>query len=77
VKATEAKLLDFLKRSPRFISPTNQRTYSSTERECRQLGRWGSGDVQVSLGESEELPYVLGLVRQAFEEQMGNGEAKA
>ena len=37
MKATEAKLLDFLKRSPQFVIPVYQRTYSWTERECRQL----------------------------------------
>jgi len=37
MKATEAKLLDFLKKSPQFVIPIYQRTYSWTERECRQL----------------------------------------
>src|SRR5262245_22671053 len=37
MKATEAKMLDFLKKSPQFVIPIYQRTYSWTERECRQL----------------------------------------
>src|SRR5205823_10225644 len=37
MKATEAKLLQFLKKSPQFIIPIYQRTYSWTERECQQL----------------------------------------
>ena len=37
MKATEAKLLDFLKKSPQFVIPIYQRTYSWTELECRQL----------------------------------------
>jgi uncharacterized protein with ParB-like and HNH nuclease domain len=37
MKATEAKLLDFLRKSPQFIIPIYQRTYSWTEKECRQL----------------------------------------
>jgi predicted transport protein len=37
-------------------------------------GRWGNGDVEVSLASLDELPYVMGLVRQSFEKQMGNGE---
>jgi hypothetical protein len=37
MKATEAKLLEFLKKSPQFVVPIYQRTYSWTERECRQL----------------------------------------
>ena len=37
MKATEAKLLAFLKKSPQFVIPIYQRAYSWTERECRQL----------------------------------------
>ncbi|MCA1917727.1 DUF262 and DUF1524 domain-containing protein [Methanospirillum hungatei] len=37
MKATEAKLIDFLKKSPQFIIPIYQRTYSWTEKECKQL----------------------------------------
>lgn len=37
MKATEARLLAFLKKSPQFVIPIYQRTYSWTERECRQL----------------------------------------
>jgi uncharacterized protein with ParB-like and HNH nuclease domain/predicted transport protein len=38
------------------------------------LGRWGNGDVEVGLSSLDELPYVLGLVRQAYEKQMGDSE---
>ncbi len=37
------------------------------------VGRWGNGDVEVGFTSSEELPYIMGLVRQSFERQMGNG----
>jgi predicted transport protein len=37
------------------------------------VGRWGNGDIEVGLSSIEELPYVMGLVRQSFEKQMGNG----
>ncbi|MFC1915234.1 DUF262 domain-containing protein [Chloroflexota bacterium] len=37
------------------------------------LGRWGNGDVEVGLSSLDGLPYVMGLVRQSFERQMGNG----
>ena len=37
MKATEAKFLAFLKKSPQFVIPIYQRTYSWTERECWQL----------------------------------------
>ncbi|MGV8122676.1 MAG: DUF262 domain-containing protein [Candidatus Xenobiia bacterium LiM19] len=35
--------------------------------------RWGNGDVEVVFAALEELPYIMGLVRQSFERQMGNG----
>lgn len=51
MKATEAKLLDFLKKSPQFVIPIYQRTYSWEEKECRQLWedviRCGSNDAIV------------------------------
>lgn len=34
------------------------------------IGCWGNGDAEVTLGSLEELPYVLGLVQQAFDRQM-------
>ena len=37
MKATEASLLGFLDKSPQFVIPIYQRTYSWSERECRQL----------------------------------------
>lgn len=40
-------------------------------RDVTSLGRWGNGDVEIGLTDETELPYVLGLVRQAFEKQMG------
>ena len=37
MNATEARLLEFLKKSPQFVIPIYQRAYSWGERECRQL----------------------------------------
>ena len=42
-------------------------------RDVSEIGRLGNGDVEVGLSSIEELPYVMGLVRQSFEKQMGNG----
>ncbi len=48
MKATEAKLLGFLQKSPQFIIPIYQRSYSWTEKQCQQLWddilRAGSSD---------------------------------
>ena len=46
-------------------------------RDVTNLGRWGNGDVEVGISDAQDLPYVVGLVRQSFERQMGNGEADA
>jgi uncharacterized protein with ParB-like and HNH nuclease domain/predicted transport protein len=51
MKATEAKLLDFLKKSQQFVIPIYQRTYSWTEKECRQL--W---DDILRCGENDQTP---------------------
>ena len=45
-------------------------------KDVTNLGRWGNGDVEVGLSRPEELAYVMGLVRQAYEKQMGNTEAE-
>ena len=39
MKATEARLLDFLKKSPQFVIPIYQRTYTWTERMSAVMGR--------------------------------------
>ena len=48
MKASEAGLLELLRKSPQFVIPIYQRTYSWTERECLQLWddilRTGSND---------------------------------
>ncbi len=42
-------------------------------KDVSNIGRRGNGDVEVGLSSSDELPYVMGLVGQAFEKQMVNG----
>lgn len=39
-------------------------------KDVTNLGRWGNGDVEVGLSAVEEIPYVLGLVRQSLERQL-------
>ena len=48
-------------------------------KDVTNLGRWGNGNgnAEVYLSEREELAYVMGLVRQAFERQMGNEAREA
>lgn len=42
-------------------------------RDITNISRWGNGDVEVGLKSLDELPYIMGLVRQSFERQMGDG----
>jgi predicted transport protein len=41
-------------------------------KDVSNQGRWGNGDVDLGLTTMAELPYALGLVRHALEQQMGN-----
>lgn len=43
--------------------------------DVTNLGRWGNGDVEVGISSVDELPYIIGLIRQSFERQMGQVEA--
>jgi predicted transport protein len=58
MKAAEAKLLSFPQKSPQFVNPIYRRT-------C--------GGVEGGLSSLDELPYVIGLVRQSCERQMDDG----
>lgn len=41
-------------------------------RDVTNIGRWGNGSVEVVLERQEDVSYVMGLVRQAFEKQLGS-----
>ncbi|WP_236641722.1 GmrSD restriction endonuclease domain-containing protein [Rodentibacter pneumotropicus] len=42
-------------------------------RNITDIGKWGNGDVEVKLNNMDDLPYIMGLIRQAFEYQMEKG----
>ncbi|MGO4907332.1 DUF262 domain-containing protein [Pseudorhodobacter sp. W20_MBD10_FR17] len=72
MKATDANLLAFINKSPQFVIPIYQRTYSWTERECRQL--WE--DVRRA-GRSGHIPvHFLGSVVYV-EESLSNNSKRA
>ena len=39
--------------------------------DISEKGRWGNGDVSIKVSSEEEIPYVLGLIRQSLEKQLG------
>ena len=41
-------------------------------KDVSDIGRWGNGDVEIKLSSLDDLTYVMGLVRQALERQLGN-----
>lgn len=43
-------------------------------RDVSGIGHWGNGDVEVGLSSVDDLPYVMGLVRQSLEQQLGDEE---
>ena len=46
-------------------------------RDVTGLGRWGNGDAEVGLVSVEDVPYVMGLVRQSLQQQLGNADSAA
>ena len=40
-------------------------------RDVTGLGRWGKGNVELGLSSADDLPYAIGLIRQALEKQLG------
>ena len=78
----ETNFVDIVPQKSRLRLSLNMQFYELHDprvlaKDVTNLGRWGNGDVEVGITKPEELPYVMGLVRQAFEKQMGNAEAEA
>ena len=78
----ETNFVDIVPQSSRLRLSLNMQFHElhdpkGLSKDVTSLGRWGNGDVEVGFSMPEELPYVMGLVRQAFERQMGNGEVEA
>ena len=46
-------------------------------RDVTNIGHYGNGNIELRLESEEDIPYVMGLIRQAFEKQMGDSEVEA
>ena len=73
----ETNFVDVVPQKSRLRLTLNMRFHElhdprGLSRDVTNLGRWGNRDAEVGLRTLEALPYVMGLVRQAFERQMGN-----
>jgi predicted transport protein len=74
----ETNFVDVVPQAKRMILSLNMSfaEINDPKQLCKDvtgLGRWGNGDVEVSLKSIDELPYIMGLVRQSYERQMGDG----
>ncbi|MCT7986534.1 DUF262 domain-containing protein [Laspinema sp. A4] len=75
----ESNFVDVVPQAKRLRISLNMRfpEINDPKRICQDVssvGRWGNGDVELGLASLDELPYVLGLVRQSLERQMGDVE---
>ncbi|QGJ69332.1 DUF262 domain-containing protein [Planctomycetales bacterium 10988] len=73
----ETNFLDIIPRKSKLTLSINLPFHEVIDPQgiCKNVsnqGRWGNGDVEVGFNKEKDLPYVLGLIRQAFEKQMGD-----
>ncbi len=55
------------------LSPHELDDPKEISKDISATGRWGNGEVSVDFNDLSELPYIVGLIRQSFEKQMGVG----
>lgn len=77
----ETNFVDVVPQARRMCLSLNMRFHELDDprglcKDVSGLGRWGNGDVEVGLASLNDLPYVMSLVRQAFEKQIGNGDSE-
>ena len=75
----ETNFVDVVPQAKRLRLSLNMEYYELHDprglaKDVTNLGRWGNGNVEVWLTSLDEIPYIMGLARQSFEKQMGNGE---
>lgn len=73
----ETNFVDVVPQAKRLLLALNMPFVDITDprslcKDVTGLGHQGNGDVEVAFTSLEELPYIMGLVRQSFERQMGN-----
>ena len=74
----ETNFVDVIPQARRLLLSLNMRFADVSDPkglcgDITDIGRWGNGDVEVGLSKQEDIPYVIGLVRQSLELQLGNG----
>jgi uncharacterized protein with ParB-like and HNH nuclease domain/predicted transport protein len=74
----ETNFVDVIPQAKRLVLMLNMEFHELHDakglaRDVTNLGRWGNGDIELKLNSIDEIPYIMGLIRQSFEKQMGNG----
>ncbi len=74
----ETNFVDVIPQAKRLVLSVNVDPHSIEDprglaRDVTGLGRWGNGQVEIGISSVNDLTYAMGIVRQAFEAQMGNG----
>ncbi len=77
----ETNFVDVVPQNSRLLLTLNMRFHELHDpkkiaRDVTNIGRWGNGDVEVALRGAADMPYIMGLVRQSFEKQMGDAEVE-
>ena len=72
----ERNFVDIIPQAKRILLVLNMRFAEILDpkgvcRDVTNLGRWGNGDVEISVNFIDEIPYAIGLARQALEQQLG------
>ena len=73
----ETNFVDIVPQASRLLLSLNMQFQELQDsrgmaKDVTNLGRWGNGDVEIGLAKPEDLPYVMSLVRQALEKQLGD-----
>lgn len=76
----ETNFVDIVPQSKRLRLSLNMHFYELNDpkgiaKDVTELGRWGNGDVEIGISGDEEMPYVMGLIRQSLEKQLGNNNS--
>lgn len=74
----ETNFVDVIPQKSRLRLVLNMRFHELNDpkqigKNVTDIGRWGNGDVEVDYDDPDQIPYVMSLVRQSFEKQMGDG----
>ena len=75
----ETNFLDVVAQAKRLRLSLNMKFHELHDekglaRDMTHIGHYGNGDAEIGLSKGDELPYIMGLVRQAFEKQMEDAD---